>query len=307
MKTYRIKQVNAFTSKPFSGNPAGVVLDARGLSESKMQSIAREMNLSETAFILPSLTNNADMQIRWFTPAVEVALCGHATIGAFHALAEEEMHGMKRGGEYSFLAQTRSGLLAIGVEKKYSGTIIDFQLPVPQFHRIPALQSSMLTALGLKAGDLHTKLPVVRNAYLYVPVRRLTIVKRLQPDYTLLEKLTRRANIVGVCVFSLETMEVSSAVHSRFFAPAAGLSEDPVTGSANGPLGVYLYRYAFNAGLDAPWLKMPNGQMEFIGEQGDEINRKGRVKIRLAASNGKVERVSVAGEAVTIFNAELRV
>ena len=80
MKTYRIKHVDAFTTEPFCGNPAGVVLDARGLSDATMQQIAREMNLSETAFLLPPTLRSADLQIRWFTPAAEVPLCGHATI-----------------------------------------------------------------------------------------------------------------------------------------------------------------------------------------------------------------------------------
>ena len=307
MKTYHIKQVNAFTSKPFQGNPAGVVLDARGLNDTKMQSIAREMNLSETAFILPSTLSAADLQIRWFTPGIEVPLCGHATIGAFHALAEDGMYGMKKPGVYPFRVQTKSGLLSVLVEKRYSGAIIDFHIPVPQFRKISILPRPLLAALDLAKQDLHAKLPVVRNSYLYVPVRSLARLRRLRPDYGALEVITRQAKIIGVCVFSLETMEDSSAVHSRFFAPAAGLSEDPVTGSANGPLGVYLYNYAFRVGVDVPWLSLPDGQMEFLGEQGDVLRRKGRVQIRLKTRDHKVERVSIAGEAVTIFDAELRV
>jgi len=306
MKTYHIKQVNAFTPKPFSGNPAGVVLDARGLTEAKMQAIAREMNLSETAFILPPTVSNADLQIRWFTPAVEVPLCGHATIASFHALAEESMYGMKRPRDYSFRLQTKSGVLHVEVEKKYSGAIVDFEIPVPIFHRVQQLRFAFFAALGLKGQDVHPKLPVVRNSYLYIPVKKLATLKKLKPDFKALKEVSRSANIIGVCVFSLETIEDSSAVHSRFFAPAAGIDEDPVTGSANGPLGVYLYNYVFDAGLDVPWLRLSDGRMEFLGEQGDEVDRKGRVKIRLSVHHHKVEHVSIAGEAVTIFDAELK-
>jgi PhzF family phenazine biosynthesis protein len=307
MKTYRIKQVNAFTSRPFSGNPAGVVLDARGLTDAKMQAIAREMNLSETAFILPSTLERADLQIRWFTPSVEVPLCGHATIASFHALAEEGMYGMKRTGTYTFRLQTKSGVLPVSVEKKYSGTVVDFELPVPVFHSVRALPDRLVHALGLKVTELQIKLPVVRNSYLYVPVRRLTTLQKLKPDYQSVAEATHAMNVLGVCVFTLQTVEESSAVHSRFFAPAAGIPEDPVTGSANGPLGVYLYTYVFDAGLDVPWLRLPDGRMEFIGEQGDALNRKGRVKIRLSVHRRQVEQVSIAGEAVTIYNAELQV
>ena len=96
MKSHRIKHVDAFTTEQFSGNPAGVVLDARELNEKAMQNVARELNLSETAFILPPTVKSADIQIRWFTPAAEVPLCGHATIASFHALAESGMYGMRR-------------------------------------------------------------------------------------------------------------------------------------------------------------------------------------------------------------------
>lgn len=307
MKTYQVKQVNAFTSKPFSGNPAGVVLDARGLTESKMQAIAREINCSETAFLLPPTVANADLLIRWFTPTVEVPLCGHATIASFHALAEEGMYGMKKTGTYHFRAQTKSGVLPVEVEKKYSGTIVDFELPVPQFHKVRALSSQFLDTLGLKASDLHTKLPIVRTNSLYIPIRRLATLKKLRPDNESLLRWSHTMKLLGVCVFTLETVEMSSAVHSRYFVPAAGLSEDPVTGSTNGPLGVYLYNYVFDAGLDVPWLRLPDGRMEFIGEQGDVLNRKGRVKIRLSVHHRQVEHVSIAGEAVTIYNAELKI
>ncbi|MGH2569097.1 MAG: PhzF family phenazine biosynthesis protein, partial [Bacteroidota bacterium] len=220
MKTYRIKQINAFTAKPFSGNPAAVVLDAKGLSESKMQAIAREMNLSETAFILPPSLNNADLQIRWFTPAVEVPLCGHATIASFHALAEEGLYGMKRSGTYSFRLQTKSGVLPVEVEKKYSGTIVDFEIPVPAFHKLRSVRGPLLKAVGLKTSELHPKLPTVKNSFLYIPVRTYSTLKKLKPDYASLEDVSRAMKVLGVCIFTLQTIEESSAVHSRVFVPA---------------------------------------------------------------------------------------
>jgi len=111
MKNYRVKHVDAFTTHPFAGNPAGVVIDARGLSDSDMQLLAREKNLPETAFVLPSTIKGADIQIRWFTPTTEVDLCGHATIASFHALAEESMEGMGTQGQHYFKLQTKSGIL----------------------------------------------------------------------------------------------------------------------------------------------------------------------------------------------------
>ena len=301
MKTYRIKHVDAFTTEPFTGNPAGVVLDARGLNEKAMQNIAREINLSETAFILPPTLRSADIQIRWFTPAAEVPLCGHATIAGFHALAESGMYGMRRPGTYHFRLQTRSGILGIMVDKRYSGTMIEFQLPIPEFRVHKKVPLGLLKALRIRLSDVQKGLPYVSEAYLYLPLKKLSVIKALDPDLSLLDSYTRATKTLGVSIFCLETIEQSSAVHSRFFAPALGIVEDPVTGSANGPLGVYLYQYAIHQDFPIPSFLLPDGRMEFIAEQGDDIGRRGRVKVRLRVTGHGVRQVSIAGEAVTIM------
>lgn len=302
MKTYLLKHVNAFTDRPFSGNPAGVVLDARGLPDARMQAIAREMNLSETAFILPPTVRNADIQVRWFTPQMEVPLCGHATIAAFHALASEGMAGMKSSGSYRFQVQTKSGILGVVVEKKFSASVIEFQIPLPKFKTRNSVPAALLKALGISAGDVEARLPFVSQSYLYLPLRKFSTIKTMKPDSKRLLECLRATRTLGICVFSLRTLEKSSAVHSRFFAPAAGIDEDPVTGSANGPLGWYLYTYVVPAGFSVPSFILPDGRVEFIGEQGDVIGRKGRVKIRLRVSGEGVQHLSIAGEAVTIMD-----
>ncbi|MBI3585797.1 MAG: PhzF family phenazine biosynthesis protein [Ignavibacteriales bacterium] len=305
MKTYHLKHMNAFTNEPFSGNPAGVVLDAKGLSEKTMQAIARDMSLPETAFVLPPTTKSADIQIRWFTPTVEVPLCGHATIATFQALAEEGLHGMKHAGKYKFRLQTKSGVLNITVEKSYSGVVVEFQLPVPRFH-VKKIPSSLLKALGIRSSDVESRLPFVSHSYLYLPVKKFSTLKSLQPDFTKLKAVNESTRTLAVCVLSLETIEQSSAVHSRFFGPAVGINEDPVTGSANGPLGVYLYHYAIPAEYPIPSLLLPDGRIEFLGEQGDVIGRRGRVKIRLRVSGRAVKDVAIAGEAVTLMDSTLK-
>ncbi|HTY39338.1 MAG TPA: PhzF family phenazine biosynthesis protein [Bacteroidota bacterium] len=303
MKSYKIKHVDAFTSEPFTGNPAGVVVDARGLSEAVMQRIGNELNLSETAFVLPPSVKGADLQIRWFTPASEVPLCGHATIASFHALAEEGMHGMKRPGVYHFRLQTKSGILGITVEKKYSGSIIEFQLPIPKFHEHAQIPSALLEALRIRRSDLDGDLPYVSQSYLYLPLRKLSTIRNMNPDLGKLDVFTRKCRTLGISLFTLETVEESSAVHSRFYAPAVGIVEDPVTGSANGPLGVYLYNYVLSREIPVPSFLLPDGRMELIGEQGDDMGRRGRVKIRMRVTGHGVKQVSIAGEAVTIMDA----
>jgi PhzF family phenazine biosynthesis protein len=305
MKKIVLKHVNAFTTTPFQGNPAGVVPEARGLSDESMQSIARELGMPETAFVLPPTLKAADLQIRWFTPAVEVPLCGHATIAAFHALAEDGMHGMRSNGTHPFVVQTKSGLLQVSVAKATSGIIVEFQLPIPRFSVLKRIPPVFAVPLGVKRGDLDPDLPIARSNYLYLPIRQRSRLWELRPDMKALAQGCRKFGFIGVSLMTFDTIEESSAFHSRFFAPAAGIDEDPVTGSANGPLGVYSFLYGVRKGIALPSYMLSDDRLEFVGEQGDVIGRKGRVKVRLKVKRGVVGDVRIAGEAVTLFKSAL--
>ena len=307
MRTLRFKHVDAFTSKPFAGNYAGVVLDADSLTDAEMQQIARETNMPETAFILSPTVDGANIRIRWFSPSSEVPLCGHATIASFHALAEDGAAGMNENGQHYFKVQTKSGVLTVCVEKNFHGIQVEFTLPLPRFSVKKKLPGGFLKSLGLAKDDLHPSLPVVRDQYLYIPVKGLRTLRKITPDPEVLGKLTRTLRVLGVSLFTLETVEKTSAVHSRFFAPELGIVEDPVTGSANGPLGVYLYSYVLPAGIRLAYRDLPDNQLEYIGEQGDEIHRAGRVKIRLRLRQSAVEAVSIAGEAITIVHGSISI
>jgi trans-2,3-dihydro-3-hydroxyanthranilate isomerase len=302
MKNYRVKHVDAFTAHPFAGNPAGVVVDAKGLSDADMQMLAREKNLPETAFVLPPTMKGADLQIRWFTPAAEVALCGHATIASFHALAEEGMEGMSTQGQHYFKLQTKSGILSIRVEKNFQGTTVEFELPLPKFRLKKTISFEIMKALGIKAIDLDKRLPIVVERDLFIPVKKLKKLNALQPDFAALKRASLKEKLLGVCLFSLETVEKTSSVHSRFFAPAVGINEDPVTGSANGPLGAFLCQFALSNDVSVPSRLLSDGRIEFVGEQGFALNRPGHVKIRVNCEGGKVRALSISGEAVTVMN-----
>ncbi|MFZ1978487.1 MAG: PhzF family phenazine biosynthesis protein [Bacteroidota bacterium] len=307
MKSIRIKHVDAFTKKPFTGNYAAVVVDANGLSDDEMHLIAREMNVSETAFILQPSIADADIQIRWFTPSSEVPLCGHATVAGFHALAEENMAGMTTNGQHYFKLQTKSGILPVRVEKNFHGIAVEFDLPKPRFSLKKKIPPALISALRLSKKDIELNLPTTADAYLYLPVKGLKILQSIRPDYEALEIILKHLKAQGICVFSLETIEKTSAVHSRFFAPGLGIQEDPVTGSANGPLGVYLSTYAMKAGYAVVCRELADGRVEFIGEQGDTIDRPGRVKIRLRYDKRSFEKVSIEGEAVTVWNGTMEI
>lgn len=302
MRNYRLKHVDAFTTHPFAGNPAGVVLDAKGLNDDEMQKLAREKNLPETAFILPPTSKGADLQIRWFTPTSEVPLCGHATIASFHALAEEGLEGMSTQGQHYFKLQTKSGILAVRVEKNFQGTTVEFELPVPNFRIKKRVPQEIMNSLGLKSADLDTRFPVVVDRDVFIPMKKLKTLNAVKPDFAKLKSVSAKEKILGACLFTVETVESTSAVHSRFFAPAVGINEDPVTGSANGPLGVYLQRYVLPKNIKIASRQLADGRTEFIGEQGFAINRPGHVKIRVSADDGRIKTVSIAGEAVTMMN-----
>jgi len=297
MKRIKIKQVDAFTTTPFMGNPAGVVTQAKGLTEKEMKFIAREMNVSETAFILPTTTSKADVRIRWFTPTTEVSLCGHATIASFHALAEEKHLGMSKTGTYHFRLKTKSGILPIEVEKARRRTVIKFGLPVPRFRKAKVDVHTLAKVLNISAAEFDRCLPILMAGNIYIPIQRLSTILKMKPDFNEMIRVGRQKNIHGFCVFTTETIEPFSSVHSRFFAPHAGIKEDPVTGSANGPLGVYLYEQGL--------LGTRDGTLKIVGEQGDAIARKGRVLIEVEVRRGKVKSVSISGEAVTVLQGEI--
>lgn len=296
-KRIRVKQVDAFTEVPLCGNPAGVVLNATGLTDQQMQMIAKEIAAPETAFILPPTNKDADLRIRWFTPETEVPLCGHATIGAFHALAEENMHGMKGTGSHSFMLETLSGNLPLAVEKRKTGTTVFLSLNVPVFVRAGQHKLDVMRLLGISLEEFENRMPIVAERYLYVPLRRLHTLLSLKPNMFTLSQFLNNRNLDGLCVFTLETVEKTSAVHSRFFAPNLGINEDPVTGSANGPLGVYLFQQGY--------LQQAGDIATITGEQGDVLGRKGRVTIEITARNGSVSAVRIGGRAVTILSGEM--
>ncbi len=295
----RLKHIDAFTETPLTGNPAGVVVNADGLTDQQMQRIAFEVKASETAFILPPETPDAQVRIRWFTPSAEVPLCGHATIASFHALAEEKMLGMTGTGTYKFQLESKTGLLGVQVEKRADAIEIFLGLPVPEFSRAGHHKLDVMRILNIQIEDFDNHIPIVSAGNLYIPIRRLHTIFSMKPNFLAMTQFLANRGIDGLCVFTTETVDRTSAFHSRFFAPTVGIPEDPVTGSANGPLGAYLYE----RGL----IQETGPVIMLTGEQGDPIGRKGRVAVRLTVDNDRVTAVAIGGRAVTVLEGDMRV
>ena len=257
-----IFQVDAFTTKPFAGNPAAVCVLSQPAGESWMQNVAREMNLSETAFLF---REGDGFRLRWFTPAVEVDLCGHATLASAHILWE--MGYTKSNEKVSFY--TRSGVLT--AERKGEWIEMDFPAKPEELASEPA---GLARALGASIKYLG------RNQFDYlVEVDSEEVIRHLKPDFTLLGTLPIR----GVIVTSLSSSREYDFV-SRFFAPRVGVNEDPVTGSAHCCLG--------------PFWGNRLHKNEFVAYQASA--RGGVIRVRVMGP-----RVVLGGQAVTVLRGEL--
>ena len=261
----RLLQIDAFTDRPFCGNPAAVCLLEGEKPAEWMQHLASEMNLSETAFLR---RQNGDWSLRWFTPTVEVDLCGHATLASAHALWEEKI--LPAGERARF--QTRSGLLTA----RRAGEWIELDFPAkPQEPVAPP--AGLLEALGVKCAT-HTG----KSAFDYlVELDSEESVRQLEPDHARLRKLPVR----GIIVTSRAATKEFDFV-SRFFAPGSGIDEDPVTGSAHCTL--------------APFWAARLHKNELVAYQASP--RGGVVRVRLDG-----DRVKLGGRAVTVFRGELTV
>ena len=262
MKPQAIVQVDAFSDKPYSGNPAAVCILEEPRSADWMQSVAMEMNLSETAFLV---REGDAFRLRWFTPSVEVDLCGHATLASAHVLWES---GQLRTDERA-LFDTRSGRLSAARQDEW--IVLDFPAKPGTATEPPA---GLIESLGVEP------VAVQRNAFDYlVEIEDAQQVRALDPDITRLSGVQTRGVIV-----TARGDEPGVDFISRFFAPASGVAEDPVTGSAHCALG--------------PYWAAKLGKNTLIGYQASR--RGGFVRVEV-----KNDRVLLGGKAVTVLRGEL--
>lgn len=298
MKTYRLYQVDSFTKELFRGNPAGVVPNADGLTEAQMQAIAREMNNSETAFILSPTSSDHEVWVRFFTPATEVPSCGHATIAAHYVRAIEMGLPSCR-----VVQKIGAGILPVEIVKEgndyrivMTQGAIEFGEPFAGTQR-----DEIIAALGLAQADLDPRCPIqvvsTGHSKVLIGIRDRGVLNNLKPNLAKLTEISRKIRCNGYFVFVLTDGSGAVLSHGRMFAPAIGIPEDPVTGNANGPLGAYLvqHRLAPNDGK----------RLAFKGRQGEAINRLGTVEVTVDIANHRPKTVQVGGQAVIVFRSEL--
>jgi PhzF family phenazine biosynthesis protein len=291
-----IHQVDAFTRTRFTGNPAGVVLNADGLADAEMLAIARELNNADTAFILQPDGPDHDVRARFFTPRAEVGFVGHATVAAHYVLSQAAGSARRR-------QRSRAGLVDIEIRGGGADRRIAVRQSCPPIGRElnDRERLAVLDALALASDDLDTRCPlkIVGGAgtRLMVGVHGPEQLKNLKPDFARLTTLSAQIGAAGYFVFTLAAHIEDCLTESRMFCPALGIQEDPVSGNAHGLLGAYLAHHEL--------LAREGPRTSFSGAQGHFMGRAGRVDVELELRDRVIDGVWIIGQAVSIFQTEL--
>jgi trans-2,3-dihydro-3-hydroxyanthranilate isomerase len=306
VREYRFLQVDVFTDKPFGGNPLAVFPDAEGLTTEEMQRLAREMNLSETTFVLPPRVEEADFKVRIFTPAAELPFAGHPVVGTHWALAH-------LGG-----VVLREPVTQVRFELGVGVLPADLHVADGQVERVvmtqdrPTFHTVLEDVADLAAGlDLApeaisaTKLPVqivsTGVPQLMTPVRSLAEVQALDAgklNTGVLDRVCDELGTACVHVFTLETKQPDSTVHVRMFAPLLGVPEDPATGSSNGAMGAYLVHHRA--------VEVTEPTTYIVSEQGAEINRPSTLYVEVDSTDEEITAVRVGGQVVLVAEGVVR-
>lgn len=297
----RFVQVDVFTERVFGGNPLAVVFDAAGLSDAEMQAIAREMNCSETTFLLPPTRPDCAARVRIFTPAREIPFAGHPTIGTAWVLATEKLLPPNR---LRFNLEEGIGPVEVTLEGDPARPgFLWMRHGEARFGPELTNREGFARALGLAESELLAGAPVrtgsTGSAFLYIPLRARTVVDRARLDVPALRAAQGEGPNLGVFVFAPDPDPNAGRVYSRMFAPhTSGIPEDPATGSASGPLGAYLVE----RGLVAP-----AETVDIVSEQGTRMGRPSFIRIRVGMSAGRIREILVGGSVVPVIEGRLRV
>ena len=294
-QSYAVVQVDAFTTVPMEGNACAVLPVADGLSDEQMRTIAREMNLSETAFVMDS--TQADFRCRYFTPREEVPLAGHPTIATVHALAELGRIPAERD---NVRLQLTAGTVDVELRRdgESSNPFIVMTHLAPKFGRGLG-RSELAVALRVPETSVRPDLPVqvvsTGTPQLMVALTSLTSLDNARPDAGRIIELQAKAGFFSLHAFTTETLDPDNAAHSRHWGLSeTGTFEDPVTGSASGGMISYLLQY---------------GEVDpgtYTLEQGDVMKRPGRVEAETAYDkDGNVAPPKIGGRAVTVMRGEI--
>jgi trans-2,3-dihydro-3-hydroxyanthranilate isomerase len=306
-------QYDVFTGEPLLGNQLAVFTDARGLDAPQMQRIAREMNFSESTFILPAERGDTDIRMRIFTPYIEMPMAGHPTVGSTFALAHI---GIIAPGAPRFVFGLNAGPTPVDLEWDHDRLRFAWMTQgSPVFGQAVEDRAAVAGALGLSADDLVPELPIQEVScgvpFLFVPLRDRETVDRASANEAALRGLklppapgapadspSGGNRATALFVFAVSPSGSSETAYSRMFAPDFGISEDPATGIASGPLGCYLVHHGIVRG---------DASRTIVSRQGVAMGRASRIHIAIAGTASSITEVKVGGEAVLVGRGELLV
>lgn len=304
MRSYQFIQADVFTDRPFTGNPLAIYPEAEGISSEEMQAIAKEMNLSETTFVLPPTDLKAKLRLRIFTPAAELPLAGHPVVGTVHVLASRGVIPLPEGdGVHRIFQECKAGVLPVDVvvEDGRVESAVMTQSP-PRFFDEYRDRALLAAAVGLSEDqllpdDLPAQVVSTAVPQLMVPARSLTGLGRIEIDLIAMKRVLRETDTDCFMIFTRECAKPESSVHARMFAPTIGVAEDPATGSASGALGAYLVRHG---------LAKATPTARLLVEQGYEMGRPSAIHVEVDAEDGVPTEVRVGGQAVEVAEGTLK-
>jgi trans-2,3-dihydro-3-hydroxyanthranilate isomerase len=306
VQEHHFLQVDVFTDKPFGGNPLAVFPEGEGLTTAEMKQLAREMNLSETTFVLPPQAPGADFRVRIFTPAKELPFAGHPVVGTHWVLAHL---GRVRLEKPVTRVSFELGVGVLPADLYVAGDRVERVVMTqdrPTFHDLLGDVTELAVGLGLPAKAIKgTGLPVqivsTGVPQMMVPVCSLDEMRALDPSVFNVAVLTRACRAVGtdcLMVFTFETEQPEATVHVRMFAPMLGIAEDPATGSANGALGAYLVHHRA--------VPVTEPTTYILSEQGSEMGRPSRLYSEVDSRGEAVTGVRVGGQVVPVAEGVVR-
>lgn len=305
MKTLKYTLVDVFTSQSFGGNQLAVFHDGSSLTTKTMQQIANELNLSETAFICTPNKPQNQINLRIFTPQVELPIAGHPTIGTAFVMAYLKMLPTQDGVNEWVFEEEHGDISVTVFLNKEKITKVEMIQPIPVFGEILTRQALVADLLSLPKGELDPRLPIQTVSsglpFLFVPLRSIAAMREINFRTDVWERhFSRNPDRQHIFTFTTETEYDDSTVHCRMFAPAMGISEDPATGAASGPLGAFLVEHG---AID----KKADGNYVIRSEQGFEMGRPSFIDIMIKKNNQQYEEVKIGGTAIVVGQGELYV
>lgn len=288
--------VDVFTEQAFGGNQLAVFIDGQGLSGQLMQTIAKELNLSETVFVLPPEDDKNHFRLRIFTPAIELPMAGHPTVGTAFVLARAGLLDLAANGKTDVRFEENVGVIPVSINAQAGiPGMVNMTQPLPEFGPTFDDRQTIADLLSITVDGLHHDYPaqVVSTGvpFLFIPIKDLATIAKLKVRQDVWIQHIKDFAAPHLFAFTLETEHESSTVHSRMFAPAMGIAEDPATGAASGPLGCYLVRHGITGG---------DGQTIIISEQGYEMGRPSLIHIEINRTGKQITGVTIGGHSVYI-------